>query len=175
VLLSDFFKIASATLFYIIPALCARALARLIFTIVNALLPLSSSWTDNDAYALDLASTVVYGVLFFIVASVLLYFLLVPRLWNGTHQQTPYSSSSHQQFAYALGSMEPTTQFPGQQAYSGQPQNYSGSSSSHPGLHGEYSYPAAAGEHYSKPQLPFQTASDAATENKMLPPGAIPQ
>ena len=134
----------------------------MIFEIVNALLPLSSSWKDGDAFALDLAATVVYGVLFFTVASILVYFFLTPRLWNGPDQQVPYGATPRQQPNYSLGSMQLSAQFPGQSIYTEQPQNHipvPHASSRH--MQEAYLYPPVAdADYYTKPQAPLQTGPE---------------
>ncbi|KAF8590289.1 hypothetical protein K439DRAFT_1657428 [Ramaria rubella] len=108
-------KIARVTLFWVIPLLGLRTLARLILEVINARLPLASSFTDEDAFALDLASTIIYGVLHFLAMSILVYFLLYPRLWNGPGEQKGVRHSWDRR-----GHLQPVVEFSVQKRCEGQ-------------------------------------------------------
>lgn len=94
-----------------------------------------------------------YGVLFFIVASILLYFFLNPRLWNDPDQLSRYGHYSHQHLAYPLGGILPREHVPEQRGYS---QNRMVPSDTSEGVHGQPPYPSLAGGDYAKPQPSLQ-------------------
>ena len=110
-------------MFGVIPLLVIRAIAQLVFVILSKrLLP-----TDDNAFALDLSTNLVDGILYFVVICLLVYFLMSLRLWASPSGRIrpQYDLFNHVQQAHYRGAMQPPiAQFPGQWGFAGeQPQN----------------------------------------------------
>jgi len=67
----------------VIPILTFRAIARVIFLILEVRLPLRENFTPTDGYALDFSSTLILDGLFLAAMSIIVACLMHPHWWKG--------------------------------------------------------------------------------------------